>query len=665
MSFIQNDPRLVEEQVSNNTLQDGGQVDTSSEAQNSPSNAPQGVTNTPTYNPPKNNATAPKSSPRSGLFTNIRNYVDKNKAASENLAKNVGETIQRKQDIAQKNLQNVQDRFKSTVDAQSLQNRDTAVGEVEARTQQAAGRELGDQAQQAADDKRIQDIFNAKYGGVRNLFETGGYSDAKRMVESSGQLGKDLKTPANYRNVLEKTVSVPGRAYTSGQKNLDELLFGGKAAQQQLQQSTQNLQDMGQVLNQAESGARSLATQTAQDVDRVRQEARAKFNELSKGRQGEIDQRLSQVVDNWEQMPEYFRDIFRKQAGGDVSLSALEAQTLGLQGGEQLFDALKQYGAEGLIKSTQAEKDRLVSQQEQQQLANLQNIAKLASDYGNEASGIDYKNIYTDAERAGTQSALDAIDVANLQSKLQETLSRGQDYLGRDYTETGFGRAKYRKGGKKRKVDQLADATASLSDTLNKDYVDRILGTKAQDLTLNQDLSGVKNIAKYLQDSQNLQNTDTSNIGNVNKDKMRLDSTDFSGSQWAPEDLLLGGAQAGFDPLGGLGTALGVDIPNLTNFASQVGADYGDKLNLINMPGFKELGELGTAIFGGSKTAANAKARMMALQNAQDKLKNTLQGKITEQGIGNQINVSNTDSAVKQRQQNLLNLLQNIDKSNL
>src|SRR5690606_36333023 len=95
---------------------------------------------------------------------------------------------------------------------------------------------------------------------------------------------------------------------------------------------------------------------------------------------------------------------------GNGQFNSLEAATLGLSSGEGLYNL----GANA-IKSGVAEKDRLISKDEQARQAALAQLAGL--DLSNQLST---NLLYDNAERAGTQTALDALDLEGTRKAINE-----------------------------------------------------------------------------------------------------------------------------------------------------------------------------------------------------------------------------------------------------
>jgi hypothetical protein len=78
----------------------------------------------------------------------------------------------------------------------------------------------------------------------------------------------------------------------------------------------------------------------------------------------------------------------------------------------------------------------------------------------------------------------------------------------------------------------------------------------------------------------------------------------------------------------------------------------------------KGLGDLGSSIFGGGKSRAKREASAKAKRNAAIDLQNKIQGTITDSGFENRARVVDNEQT-DQRTQALLNILANMDKTNL
>ena len=135
---VYQDPRLMDQKNKTDVLD--GAVDASQDPQQQ---APQGPAPAQGAPADQGQQQAPKASQtpaRSGMFTNIRSYVEKNQPASQKMAEAIGGKVQRSADIARKNIENLQGQFTNIKEQKSLQDRGTAVQEVVSAAQAAAQR---------------------------------------------------------------------------------------------------------------------------------------------------------------------------------------------------------------------------------------------------------------------------------------------------------------------------------------------------------------------------------------------------------------------------------------------------------------------------------------------------------------------------------------------
>lgn len=314
----------------------------------------------------------------------------------------------------------------------------------------------------------------------------------------------------------------------------------------------------------------------------------------------------------------------------NVSLSQLEAESLGVQGGEGLYNILKEQGIDGLIKTAAYDKNKLVSTDEQSQLARLQNIAQLAKDYGVEGSGVNVVNPFSNRDLAGQQTALSALDMDNFRNKLQGA-ERGfrTDAASSNITGTGTG------SGSSGGVfgTKRASATKSLSQNFgdlltknnayrnmysdkgtNNDLLNQILQQAKGTETFSQGLNTSGIVGKGLDVYDNVQNKMNSAV-----DKARKEVSNFTGSE------LLGAL-----------THLGPDLIN-------------------------KLTQGTVKLVGGSSSEAQSRADASAQQNALTNLQSNIQNKVNTSGLKNQLSVANN----AQRDAELFKLLGLLDTTNL
>ena len=208
---IQYDPRLQGKPNTTDILT--GQEDLSQQPQDGSQAAPQAPqpqgnaqAAQPQQNAPQSNLATNKPKASSGMFTNVRQYVEKNQPAAQNMAKSIGSTVQRSADIARKNIQASQSQFGNLMEQGSLGNRETAVQDVRTAAERAAGMSAPqqaqagqatggqrsatgaapqvqitdqNQAQQSDADARIKSILDAQYKGPQRLEELGTFGQAQ------------------------------------------------------------------------------------------------------------------------------------------------------------------------------------------------------------------------------------------------------------------------------------------------------------------------------------------------------------------------------------------------------------------------------------------------------------------------------------------------------
>ena len=353
----------------------------------------------------------------------------------------------------------------------------------------------------------------------------------------------------------------------------------------------------------------------------------------------------------------------------NLGLSQFEAAMLGIQGGEGLYNILSQEdGIDNLIKTAQANKERLISQDEQSQLARLQSIAELANDYGSADSGIDFRNQYINRDLAGTQSALDALDMDHLRNALQGAEKQFRDNAS-GTSLTGYGRGKATSGGAfgTKKKTATTYLTENLGNLINKsggyrniysdegidqDTVNRILGLAQGMNTGDYNWSDNYGLA-----AGNLANL---NIDGIEMDELTNPATWATSSVSIPALLAIYGSQLAGNNTERLGEGI-------ANFGQNLG---GDSLGgILSTPG-NILGEIGRGLSGigssvggalfGSSKGLKEKAQAKANAAAVEDLRNQVDRWLANQGVANQLNVKQD----VQRDLDLLELLGMLDTTN-
>ena len=124
---------------------------------------------------------------------------------------------------------------------------------------------------------------------------------------------------------------------------------------------------------------------------------------------------------------------------------------------------------DNLLKTAQADKNQLISRNEQSQLARLQSLAQLANDYGSANSGVNFRNQYTNADLAGKQNATSALDMENFKNLVQGA-ERGfrNDAASSNITGQGWAEAKSGSGLGAKWAQAWGNNTQNFEDIIEK-----------------------------------------------------------------------------------------------------------------------------------------------------------------------------------------------------
>jgi hypothetical protein len=234
---------------------------------------------------------------------------------------------------------------------------------------------------------------------------------------------------------------------------LDALLLNtSQQGVKQLQEQAQPAAQAQQALQAAQNLSANEAVQRQATIEGIRSGARQEFTGARKAEEEAVNERLSKTVENWNQLPDYFKQVLRDREKGNLALTEQEAGFLGVQAGEGLYNL----SPEDLVQTNAAEKARLISKDELSRQLALQQLA------GTDVSRELQKDLdYTDLEKAGTQTAEDVINKAGIRDVLAEQEKKFGEYTA-GTTLTGEGFKKHKQTGDKYR----AKLDANLSDVL-------------------------------------------------------------------------------------------------------------------------------------------------------------------------------------------------------
>jgi hypothetical protein len=302
--------------------------------------------------------------------------------------------------------------------------------------------------------QRFAEIINAQYQGPQSLQQAGLYEQAARRAQVAQQALQQTQTAAGREQLL-RDVYGRNREYTRGQSKLDALLLNAsQPAVQSLQQQAQQAGNVQQQLQEAQNLSANEAAQRAAAIQGIASGAREQFTTARTAEEAAVEERLAKTVENWNQLPDYFKEILKEREKGPLSLTQQEADLLGIRAGEGIYNL----SPDDLIKTNLAERDRLITKNELsrqlalQQLANLDTSRQLQKDL-----------MYTDLEKAGTQTAADAINKQAIRDVLEAEEKSFADYA-KGTTISGEGLKKHRQTGDKYR----AKVDANLADVLER-----------------------------------------------------------------------------------------------------------------------------------------------------------------------------------------------------
>jgi len=499
-------------------------------------------------------------------------------------------------------------------------------------------------------EQRFKDIINAAYKGPGNLYDIQGYENALANTrEADRRLGM-LGERGIQGELLDTTFKGKGRDYTGGLRGLDQLLLGTPDKLQQLQQTKKDIGSVQGTMSQAENLARVDAKTRTDLINQIRQDARGNVQNVAGARAGQVENRLAGVLENWDKLPQYFRDAIGKGTG-NVKLSDVEAAILGVESGEGLYNTIRDLGPQGVIKTAKADRDALVSKAEQGQLSELQRLAQMNQDYGVQGSGLDFRSAFQDANKAGTQTAFDALDSENLRRVLNEAEGGFRESAAKSTASgTGVGHDRYKSGFRSRDVYIRKDLSANVKDVLAKSGYD-FNRPMSEQITNPELIKALGTVARGDELDVSKPTTLMGSIGNS-----------LTGN---PAE---GFGEAGMEMLG-LGKITPVALGKLGldhfNNVTGIAKDYVPGAKALSaITGVDAVAGLAGNFFGSGKGNAQRTAAANAQRQAEANLQANLQGILNQQGFTNRLSVDADDLDVRNRRLALAQTLAGIDPTN-
>ena len=560
-----------------------------------------------------------------GTFANLKSYLQ----AAQGGGRVAQAATQRVQNVgtgAQKGLQQAGQAFGQRMEAGSLANLGTAgqeaqdiIGAARQTTYQApqpaqvltqdssiaetptpptetpspAPQQYSTPAQQ----QRFADIINAQYQGPASLQQAGLYESAAQKARVAQEAATKAQT-AGGREALLRDIFSRGRDYSRGASKLDALLLntsqqGVEQLQQQAQETGKSQERLQALQNLTSAQAQGRAT----EIQQIREGARGDFTKARGEEEAAVETRIKDLTETpvlddagqqilkadvtpmteWDRLPEYFREVLRTSSTGGVGLSPEEAAILGISSGEGLYNIRPDD-----IRTTQAERERLVTKDELSRQLALQQLA-----------GLDVSNqlqkdlpIATDLERAGTQDLASSLDVDAFRRLLDESQA-GFKTAAESADLTGSGQKKVSRGnlfGKKTST-YSASVGGNVADMLRQAGYD--VGAEspeaARSLLTDRDL-----LSRYLDATSTSRDAEGSVGGSA------LEGTVAGAGTGASIGSLTGtgplGAGVGAVVGAGVGGQIGANTLDTVQYYSDLAKELEDKL------GIKGLGAVGQGV---------------------------------------------------------------------
>jgi hypothetical protein len=301
------------------------------------------------------------------------------------------------------------------------------------------------------DKQRFADIINAQYQGPESLQQAGLYESAAQKARTAQEAALNAQT-AGGRELLLKDIFGRGRDYSRGASKLDALLLNtSRQGLEQLQEQAKVAGGMQQQLQAAQNESAAQAQNRAAAIESIRQAARGEFTGARTAEEKAVEERLTAIEQDWNKLPEYLKGAL---ASG-TPLTQQELDLLGVQSGTGLYNLTP----EQIVQTSAAERSRLISKDELTRQLALQQLA-----------GLDVSKqlqkelpIQTNLEKAGTQTAADAVNRKAIQDLLATEEQKFME-LASGQNITGEGMKKHSQTGKK----FYAQETANLKDVLER-----------------------------------------------------------------------------------------------------------------------------------------------------------------------------------------------------
>lgn len=241
----------------------------------------------------------------SGLFTDLRKYVEANRPAAQRIAGAVTQGVQQEASRIGEQVRQQSAQYQQRV-ADEAQKQRQAVDFAEQQIQAASqGQQLQDQ-----DVQRFRDLARGteQYGQIADYVDTPQALEAQQLARRAAIMG----TAQGLGRNLEETFG-RGEQYTTGQRALDALILGGdRGAREDIvqasQQTTQGLQDQ---MRDARRAALQAAGEVRRDAEMLGGGLETRVGEEQQLVESDIDRLLQEQRDAITSEQQAFQDALR------------------------------------------------------------------------------------------------------------------------------------------------------------------------------------------------------------------------------------------------------------------------------------------------------------------------------------------------------------------
>jgi hypothetical protein len=343
----------------------------------------------------------PKSS---GQFTNLQSYLSANQDQAANISTQIADNIKNTAQDTRQSIQDADTQFKNQIQNSSIQGLDTAKQDSDRIINQAKSGQVG-QVINEPDTQRFKSIGTAQYQGPLSLQDTELYNPLQQKVQKVQSFDNLSQTDEGRFTLLNDMFSSQKPTYSRGQKLLDNLLLSGsEVGKQKLDEARQSLTGIQGDFDNLNTQLASLGQQTKSKTDEARQYAIQNLQNSQTLRNQEVEDRLQNSESTWDDEYNQYIDLLKGYQGGQLELTEEQANRLGLQENQRLFNTLSGIQPESYLKLNEFDANKAISKDEQAQLAALDALASQLN-----LSGL---NKYSNANLAGTLT--ESFDGSNL-----------------------------------------------------------------------------------------------------------------------------------------------------------------------------------------------------------------------------------------------------------